>query len=78
MQIVPQSIPDGDPLTLPLPAPALLTVRAADCRVNVAATAVEEVRFTVQGPVPLHAPLHPAKVEPVGTTAVRLTEVPYG
>jgi hypothetical protein len=32
---------------------------------------------TVHVPVPLHAPLHPAKLEPLAGVAVRVTFVPF-
>ena len=43
---------------------------------NVAVTARAAVIDTVQAPVPLHAPLQPAKVEPLAAAAVRVTDVP--
>jgi hypothetical protein len=43
---------------------------------NVAVTEVLAAMVTVQLPVPLHAPDHPAKVEPELGVAVRATDVP--
>jgi hypothetical protein len=43
---------------------------------NVAVTARAAVMDTVQVPVPVHAPLHPANVEPLVAAAVSVTEVP--
>jgi hypothetical protein len=43
---------------------------------NVATTFRASVIATVQLPVPVHAPLHPAKVEPVRGVAVNVTFVP--
>ncbi len=70
-------IPAGVLLTVPLPVPALLTVRPTCDALNVAVTVVVEVMVTVQVPVPVHPPpLQPAKVEPVAGVAVRVTAVP--
>jgi len=44
--------------------------------VNVAATEVAAVRFTVHAPVPLHPPDHPEKVAPEEGVAVSVTAVP--
>ena len=69
--------PAGVLLTVPLPVPALLTVRPTGDALNVAVTVVVEVTVTVQVPVPVQPPpLHPAKVEPVADVAVRVTAVP--
>jgi hypothetical protein len=78
VQVVPQLIPEGALLTVPLPVPALPTVRATACEANVAVTVVAAVMVTVQGPVPVHPPLQPVNVDPAGMTAVKLTAVPYG
>jgi hypothetical protein len=43
---------------------------------NVAVTDLVAVSETVQGPVPVHAPLQPVNVEPPVGVAVRVTEVP--
>ena len=43
---------------------------------NVAVTERAAVIDVVQVPVPVHAPLHPANVEPASATAVRVTDVP--
>jgi hypothetical protein len=70
-------MPVGALLTLPLPVPALLTVRFTGDALNVAVTVVVAVTFTVQVPGPVHPPpLQPAKVEPVAGVAVRVTAVP--
>ena len=70
-------MPAGVLLTVPLPVPALLTVRLTpDDRPNVAVTVVVEVRVTVQVPVPVQPPpLQPEKVEPVAGAGVRVTGV---
>jgi hypothetical protein len=44
--------------------------------VNVAVTDRVAVIATVHGPVPVHAPLHPANVEPLVDVAVNVIDVP--
>jgi hypothetical protein len=72
-QEVPQVMPDGLEATVPLPVPVLLTVRAY---VNVAVTDFPVFIVTVQVPVPVHTPPHPAKIAPLTGAAVRVTVVP--
>ena len=55
------------PETSPLAAP--------EGGVKVAVTVWAELIVTVQLPVPVHAPLHPAKVEPEVGTAVNVTSI---
>ena len=43
---------------------------------KVAVTAALPVNVTLQVPVPVHAPDHPANVEPLFGTAVRVTMAP--
>ena len=43
---------------------------------NVAVTEREAVIDSTQLPVPVHAPLQPANVEPLAAVAVNVTEVP--
>jgi len=74
---VPQLIPAGALVTVPVPVPAFVTVTAkVFAAVNVAVTAAAAVTVTTQAPVPVHAPLHPAKVDPVAATCVNVTIVP--
>ena len=74
---VPQLIPVGALVTVPVPVPAFVTVNAnVFAAVNVAVTAAAAVTITTQAPVPVHAPLHPANVDPVAGTAVNVTIVP--
>src|SRR5205823_11484114 len=76
-QVAPHVMPAGVLLTLPLPVPALPTVRPTGDALNVAVTVVVEVIVTVQVPVPEQPPpLQPAKVEPVAGVAVKVTAVP--
>jgi hypothetical protein len=74
---VPQLIPAGALVTVPVPVPAFVTVTAkVFAAVNVAVTAAAAVTVTTQAPVPVHAPLHPANVDPVAGAAVNVTIVP--
>ena len=77
VQLLPQLMPDGDEVTVPLPVPALVTAsEKLDVPLNVAVTERAAVMDTVQVPVPVHAPLHPANVDPLDAAAVSVTEVP--
>jgi phage tail protein X len=75
-QVVPQLMPAGALVTVPDPAPARLTVRAKDCKANVAVTELAAFIVTVQAPVPVQAPLQPVKVAPAAGVAVSVTAVP--
>src|SRR5436190_736268 len=76
-QVAPQLIPAGELVTVPLPVPALETVRVKVCGVKVAVTVVAAEHLTVQAPVPEQPPpLQPLKVEPAAGTAVSVTAVP--
>jgi hypothetical protein len=74
--VVPQSTPAGELVTLPLPAPALASVSANVCRLNVAVTDFAAVIETTHEPVPVHAPLQPVNVDPEAAVAVSVTDVP--
>ena len=71
-------MPEGEDVTVPLPEPAFATVSAKLLTdpLNVAVTLRAAVMDVVQVPVPLHAPLQPANVDPLAAAAVRVTEVP--
>src|SRR5439155_20503779 len=76
-QAVPQSMPAGVRVTIPLPVHALTTVRANHCTSKVAVTVVDAVTVTVQASGPVQpAPLQPMKVDPLAGAAVRITTVP--
>lgn len=78
LQVLPQSIPTGDDVTVPLPVPALLTSSArvvAELSSKVAVTALAPSMVTVQAPVPEHGPLHPTKVDPFAAAAFKVTLV---
>ena len=73
-----QLIPAGLEVTVPLPVPVGITVKTgvvAASVPNVAVTPVAAFTVTVQVPVPLHAPLQPAKDEPEAGVAVKVTGV---
>src|SRR5574341_798218 len=73
-QVLPQLIPAGVLVTVPLPVPGRVTVRVG-LGAKVAVTLAGVSRVTVQGPVPLQAPLQPAKKEPAAGAAVRATRL---
>jgi len=79
LHVAPQSIPAGLLVTVPVPVPALCTVswkEGGGLAVKVAVTEALPVNVTLQAPVPVHAPDHPAKVEPLFGAAVSVTMVP--
>src|SRR3989442_8386680 len=79
--VTPQAMPAGLLVTVPAPAPALVTVRAKDCTANVAVTAVAAFNVTMQVPEPEQPPpLQPEKVEPAARGAGKVAAVPlaYG
>jgi hypothetical protein len=78
LQVLGQVIPVGLLLTVPDPVPAKVTERAKVVTVvlNVAVTDLAALMVTLQVPVPLHAPVQPAKVDPAVAFAVRVTTVP--
>ena len=73
-QVVPQEIPEGVLVTVPAPFPLLDTVRVKvpALAVKLAPTDFAASMVTLQAPVPVQAPLHPANVEPESGVAVRL------
>src|SRR2546428_1571498 len=76
LRLVPNVIPAGVLVTVPLPVPAVLTVRVVLWS-KVAVTAVSLVRVTVQAPVPEHPPpLQPVKINWPFGEAKRVTAVP--
>jgi hypothetical protein len=79
VHVVGQLMPEGVLMTVPVPVPASCTVSwtvGVVEALNVAVTEVLAVRFALQVPVPLHAPDHPANVEPEFGVAVSVTVVP--
>src|SRR5213592_1313520 len=70
-------MPGGVLVTVPLPAPALLTVSAKLGTPNVAVTVVAAFNVTVHVPVPEQPPpLQPLNVDPAAGAAVKVTAVP--
>ena len=64
---------------MPVPVPALETLRESACSTNVALTVVAAFIVTAHVPVPLHPPPdHPAKMELLAEAAVSVTDVPCG
>ncbi len=76
-QAVPQEMPAGALVTVPLPAPDLVTVSAKDDCMKVAVTFWAVLIVTVQVlVVPVQPPPQPVKVEPAAGVAVNVTAVP--
>ena len=75
-QVVPQLIPAGLDVTVPLPVPARDTVTVKARCVNVAVTDAAADMLTWHVPVPEQAPDQPAKADPTSATAVSVTIVP--
>jgi hypothetical protein len=78
-QVVPQLIPAGALVIVPLPAPALVSDnvnRGVGGGPKFATTDWFADIVTAQAPVPVHAPLQPVKAEPAAGVAVRLTAAP--
>src|SRR5450755_2440839 len=76
LQVVPQLIPVGLLVTVPVPVPALVTLNLKTTALNVAVTDFAALIVTLQVPVPVQAPLQPANVDPAATLAVSVTTVP--
>jgi hypothetical protein len=78
LHVVPQLIPAGLLVTVPLPVPASVTLKTgcAAAPLNVAVTEVLADNVITHDPVPLQAPDHPANVDPAAGVAVRVTCVP--
>jgi hypothetical protein len=76
LQVLPQSTPAGLEVTVPLPVPALVTVRGKVSKAKLAVTVRACVMLTVQGSVPVQSPVQPVKVEPEAGVAVRATFAP--
>jgi hypothetical protein len=73
-------MPGGLLVTVPLPVPSLPTDKGC-CTGSSAKLAVAvraALMVTAHRPVPVHAPLHPTKVDPTAGTAVSVTVVSAG
>jgi hypothetical protein len=76
-QVLPQVIPLGLLVTVPLPTPALVTVRVRGILLKVAVTDVLAFTVSIQTPVPVQPPpLQPVKSESAAGVAIRVTIVP--
>jgi hypothetical protein len=75
LHVCPQLIPSGSLVTLPLPVPPRVIANRGDV-LNVAITEVFFVNVTLQMPLPLQAPDHPAKKESTIGAEVSVTSVP--
>jgi hypothetical protein len=78
VQVVPQSMPAGVLITVPVPEPEGVTVTWTDEEVKLAVTDWAPDVARVQVPAPVHEPLHPPKVKPAAGVAVNVTCVPAG
>jgi phage tail protein X len=78
LHVLGQLIPVGLLVIVPDPVPASVTERAKVVTVvlNVAVTDLAALMVTLHEPVPLHAPVQPAKVDPAVAFAVKVTTVP--
>ena len=76
--VVPQEIPEGVLVTVPVPGPLLATVRVKGpgFAVKFALTDFAASIVTLHAPVPLQTPLQPANVEPESGVAVKFTTAP--
>ena len=72
---MPQSIPAGELVTVPLPTPDRFTVRAKVFKSKFAVTDLAASMVTEQGAVPEQAPVQPVKMESAAGVALRVTEV---
>jgi hypothetical protein len=70
-----QSIPAGELVIRPAPSPLVVTVRTGRVKVTVVLRSVPASVLQV-GPVPLQAPLHPSRTDPVAGAAVKVTLLP--
>ena len=75
---MPQLIPPGFDVTVPLPLPCLVTCSVAGRSAKLAVTTVSAASLTVQTPVPVQAPPQPWNVELPAGVAVSVTVVPIG
>jgi hypothetical protein len=75
LQVCPQLMPAGVLTTLPLPVPPRVTANAGEV-LKLAITEAFCVNVTLQAPMPLQEPDHPAKKEFCAGAAVSVTWVP--
>src|SRR2546430_889023 len=79
LHVLPQVIPVGLEVTVPLPVPSFTTVRVKGWTLKMAVTVRAWVTLTVHGLVPLHpanpVTLQPANIKPLSAVAVSVTLV---
>ena len=68
--------PSGIEVIVPIPSPLNCAVSVGAIGKNGAVTVLVEFIINVQGPVPLHSPVHPGKKYPGGAVALSVTVVP--
>jgi hypothetical protein len=76
LHVTGQLMPVGVLVIEPEPLPDKLTDSRKVTVLKVAVTDCAAFILTLQAPVPEHAPLHPAKVDPAAAAAVKVTVVP--
>jgi len=77
LQVVPQLMPEGLLVIVPVPAPALTTVSWAFVDSKAAVTDLEAFGESVQvEDVPLHAPDQPSNLDPDAAVSVSFTDFP--
>jgi hypothetical protein len=79
VHVLPQLIPAGEDVTVPVPVPIFVMLSERVVVPDVLKVAVTEraaVIDTVQAAVPVQAPLQPPNVEPLAAAAVSVTDVP--
>jgi hypothetical protein len=75
VQATPQEMPAGALVTVPLPVPASVTVKAGGVE-KAAVTDFAAVIVTLQAPLPVQAPLQDVKAPPFAGVVVKATSVP--
>lgn len=78
-QLVPQEIPDGVLVTVPLPVPDLMTVSetVGEDEVKVAITLLGPLITSEQAALPVQSPDHPEKIQPAAAVAVNAAPDPF-
>jgi hypothetical protein len=76
VHVDPQLMPAGLLVTVPVPDPCLVTTSCTVAGLKAAVTETPAFITTLQEPVPVHAPDHPAKMLPASGAAVSVTAVP--
>lgn len=77
-QLVPQDVPAGSTVTVPLPVLEVFNLYLTAFCENDAVTDLFEFICTTQLPEPVQSPDQPAKVQSLAGVAVKVTGVPVG